>query len=64
MLQGSSYLYLTSWNLGKGEITFAEIGKPGLREHRKIEDVPGLKSAITNGNRIYANGGSAVFITR
>jgi uncharacterized membrane protein len=59
----STYMYFTSWNNTKGELTFASTGKPGLRDHVQINDLPGLEAIIGNSDRVYCNGGSVLLRT-
>ncbi|MBM3175509.1 MAG: DUF2206 domain-containing protein [Chloroflexi bacterium] len=56
-LQDASYAFLSSWNVSKGELTFA-VG-PGLRRHTKTEDLPGLRDA-EHMNQLYCNGSAKV----
>jgi uncharacterized membrane protein len=60
-LTEDGYIYFTSWNLSKGELTFTMMNKGGLRQHIKFDDIPGLTTAVGNRNRIYNNGGAQVF---
>lgn len=55
-----SYIYFTSWNTAQNEVTYASSGKPGLRQHVSLNDIPGLTEAINSKNRIYNNGGAQV----
>jgi uncharacterized membrane protein len=55
------YAYFTSWNTGHDELAFVNVGKPGMREHHGIQQVPGLQQALKNGQRIYVNGGSEIY---
>lgn len=55
--QEGYYAFLSSWNVSKGELTFA-VG-PGLRRHIKMEDLPGLHDA-EHMNQLYFNGGAKV----
>jgi uncharacterized membrane protein len=57
------YIFLTTWNVNKDELAFTNTGRPGMREHLGVRAVPGLADALQNGNRIYADGGSQVYIT-
>lgn len=54
----NSYIYLTTWNINEGEITF-EIN-PGLSEHISFDDIPGLIDIIEGKDRVYNNGGAQV----
>jgi uncharacterized membrane protein len=63
-LVDSSYLYLTSWNVAKGQIVQATMLRPGLRRYRAISDIPGAESVIERGDRIYSSGGPTIFINR
>ena len=54
------YLYLSSWNNIQGEMSFATRGKPGLREHLKLTEIPGLHDHLNNSDRVYVNGGAAI----
>jgi uncharacterized membrane protein len=56
------YVLLTTWNVNRDELAFHNTGRPGMREHLGVEAVPGLANALHNSNRIYANGGSMVYI--
>jgi uncharacterized membrane protein len=60
-LPEDGYIYFTSWNLSKGELTFSMLGKAGLRQHISFDDIPGLTKAIDSQNRIYNNGGAQIF---
>ncbi len=57
-LEEGSYLYFTSWNIDKKEITFAT--GPGLRQHITFNDISGLSHVIDSKNRIYTNGGAQI----
>ena len=57
-LSEDSYMYFTTWNIDKEEAVFA-IG-PGLRQHVSFDNIPGLKRAIEDKNRIYNNGGAQI----
>ena len=63
-LAAESYLYLTSWNMTKGQFVQATMLRPGLRRYAAISDSPGVESVIEHGNCIYGNGGSTLFINR
>jgi len=56
------YLYLSSWNNMLGEMSFATRGKPGLREHLKLYEIHGLPVHLNNSERIYVNGGTAIYL--
>jgi len=56
------YVYLSSWNNIKGEMSFATSGKPGLREHLKLYEITGLPVHLNNSDRIYINGGAAIYL--
>jgi len=58
------YIYFSTWNNEKDELAFTNAGRPGLREHLKASEVPGLKEALKRGNRIYVNGGGEVWAIR
>lgn len=58
------YIFFTSWNTSKDELAFFNEGRPGMREHLGVEDLPGLSTAMQSGNRIYINGGSEVWQIR
>jgi len=60
-LPEDGYIYFTSWNLSKGELTLTMLGKAGLRQHISFDDIPGLTKAIDSQNRIYNNGGAQIF---
>jgi len=61
-LKEDSYIYLSTWNTNKGELTFA-VG-PGLRHPISFDDIPGLTKAIEGKNRVYNNGGAQVLAPR
>ena len=52
------YIFLSSWNVNKGELTFTSAGRPGMREHLNINAIPD----IINGNIIYSSGGSEIYL--
>ncbi|MGB8707603.1 MAG: DUF2206 domain-containing protein [Dehalococcoidia bacterium] len=60
-LPEDSYIYLSAWNLSKGELTFCMTDRAGLRQHINFDDIPGLSQAIGNQGRIYNNGGAQIF---
>lgn len=53
-----SYIFFTSWNNGKDELAFASMGKPGMRDHVRINDIPGLANVLDASNTVYVNGGA------
>lgn len=55
-LQNGAFIYLSSWNTYKKEVTFAEEGKPGLRQHVSFADIPGMADSLNSRNLIYTNG--------
>lgn len=57
-----SYIYLSTWNMDKRELTFA-VG-PGLRQHVSFSCIPGLITAMEDRNRIYNNGGAQILAPR
>jgi uncharacterized membrane protein len=57
-LKPENYIYFTTWNTDKDELTFA-VG-PGLRRSVSFGCIPGLNTTIENKNRIYNNGGAQV----
>ena len=57
-LPENSYIYLSTWNTDKGELTFP-VG-PGLRKPVRFSCIPGLITAMESKNRIYSNGGAQV----
>jgi uncharacterized membrane protein len=61
-LAEDSYIYLSTWNTNKGELTFA-VG-PGLRQHVSFSCIPGLITAIEGKSRIYDNGAAQVLAPR
>jgi uncharacterized membrane protein len=63
-LQIPSYVYLTTWNNETGELTSFELGKPGLRRHDSIKDIPGFSDVIGHSDLVYSNGGAAVWFTK
>ena len=58
----NSYIYFSSWNLDKNEITIAIA--PGLRQYINFNDILGLNVVIESGNKIYNNGGAQILATR
>jgi len=58
------YIYFSTWNTEKDEFAFTNAGRPGLREHLRASEVPGLKEALESGNRIYVNEGGEVWAIR
>jgi uncharacterized membrane protein len=61
-LPKDSYIYLSTWNMNKGELTFA-VG-PGLRKYVSFSCVPGLNTAMEGENKVYNNGGAQVLAPR
>jgi len=58
------YIYFSTWNIERDELAFTNVYRPGLREHLKASEVPGLEKALERGNRIYVNGGGEVWAIR
>ncbi len=56
------YVYLTSWNLNSGELTY-NLG-PGLRRIVTIEHDPLLKGLLDDSAAIYVNGGAKVLLRK
>lgn len=54
------YLYFTQKNNERKQLTFASQGKPGLREHVSIWDIPAVSGSMFSSNRIYENGGAEI----
>jgi uncharacterized membrane protein len=68
-LQDDSYIYLSTWNMSKGEMTFVVYQVPGvsisgLRRSISFAEIPGLIIAIQDRDRIYNNGGAQVLAPR
>jgi uncharacterized membrane protein len=61
-LAEDNYIYLSTWNTSKGELTFAI--SPGLRRHVSFSCIPGLITAMEGRDRIYNNGGAQVLAPR
>jgi uncharacterized membrane protein len=59
-LKPDSYIYFSVWNISRSEVTFTLLGKPGLRQHVRFDDIPGLMSVVESKNRIYNNGGAEI----
>jgi len=64
-LPENSYIYLSTWNMTRGEVTFFVYQRPkqpiaGLRRSINISEIPGLSTAIDIKNRVYNNGGAQV----
>jgi uncharacterized membrane protein len=57
-LAEDSYIYLSTWNTEKGELTFA-VG-PGLRKPVRFSCIPGLNTTMEGKNRVYNNGGAQI----
>lgn len=56
------YIYFSTWNIERDEMAFTNAGRPGLREHLKASEVPGLGEALERSNRIYVNGGGEIWV--
>ena len=61
-LAENSYIYLSTWNTNKGELTFA-VG-PGLRKPVSFSCIPGLITAMEERDRVYNNGGAQILAPR
>jgi uncharacterized membrane protein len=61
-LKEDSYIYLSTWNTNKGELTFA-VG-PGLRRPVRFSCIPGLNEVMGEKNRVYSNGGAQILAPR
>jgi uncharacterized membrane protein len=59
-LKCDNYIYLTGWNVLHNQLTYTIYRTAGLRQHINPDDIPGLKTAIENKNKIYDNGASQV----
>jgi uncharacterized membrane protein len=63
-LKEDSYIYLSTWNTDKGELTFIVVQRPGpiagLRQSLSFAEIPGLITAMEGRDRIYSNGGAQV----
>jgi hypothetical protein len=64
-LSEDGYFYFSTWNMGKGEMTFVvyqRSGQPiaGLRQSISFADIPGLITAMEGKSRIYNNGGAQI----
>ena len=55
-----NYIYFTTWNTSRRELTYAAYKKPGLRQYASFGDITGLEEAIKNKDRIYNNGGAQI----
>ncbi len=54
------YVFLSTWNVQKNEVSFASINRPGLRDIVKIDGWPILCDAVYKSNVIYVNGGPEI----
>jgi uncharacterized membrane protein len=57
-LPENSYVYLSTWNTNKSELTFAIAS--GLRKQVGFGNIPGLIEDIEGRNRVYYNGGAQI----
>lgn len=64
MLDPADYIFFLSNNAQNSEVSFANSGKPGLRDIVKLNDYPALTEMIVDSNRIYSNGGPVIYKTR
>ncbi len=60
----NSYIYLRTWNIDRQEVVIGVQHQPGILKHVSLEDKPALLDIIDSGNKIYANGGSQVFVPK
>lgn len=68
-LSEDGYFYFSTWNMGKGEMTFVVYqisGQPiaGLRQSKSFADIPGLNEVMGEKNRVYNNGGAQILAPR
>jgi uncharacterized membrane protein len=56
----TGYIYFTTWNMDKREISLEVPRRAGLREHIGFDDIPGLTDIIEGKDRVYNNGGAQV----
>jgi uncharacterized membrane protein len=61
-LSRDGYIYFSTWNTNKGELTFA-VG-PGLRKPVSFSCIPGLTTTMEGKNRVYDNGGAQILAPR
>jgi uncharacterized membrane protein len=59
-LKPYNYVYFTTWNVAKNEVTFTISRQPGLRQNVGFDDIPGLRTAIKSKNLIYEDGGAQI----
>lgn len=56
----SSYIFLTTWNTSKGEVTTAIY--PGLRRYIALSSIPLFSAYKNNLNAVYSDGGAQVLL--
>jgi uncharacterized membrane protein len=59
-LKPDTYIYFTTWNIARNEVTFTISRQPGLRQHVRFDDIPALETAIKSKNLVYEDGGAQI----